>query len=44
MFKTFLPGTIEAIQYIVASVSFEPEAVQLQMEAIKQEIQTATSD
>ena len=42
--NNFLYDTHEAIHYITASVSFEPETVHLQMEEIRQEIQVATSN
>ena len=42
VFNTFLHDTLDTIPYSMADVSFDPEAVQLQMEEIRQEFQDYT--
>ena len=44
VFNTVIHNNREAIPFILASVSLEPEAVHLQMKYTKQDIQDATSD
>ena len=44
MFNTVLYNTREAFPFILFSVSLEPEAVHLQTEDTKQDIQDPTSD
>ena len=43
VFNTVIHDIREAIPYITAYISFEPEKVHLQLEEIRQEIQDATS-
>ena len=44
IFNSVVHDTHESIPYITAYVSFDPEAVHLHMEEIRQDIQVATSD